>query len=132
MVVIESALNMMLGIKEIYLKSQDTASGFFILIDWTEVKSKKLEKVQEWITLLGDMLRDNATKQLNGVLREIEEYDKQLKSDMGGSLDIIKHLLKVIDEIRLKSMDMEFEIHEVVEQFRILRRYDHPIDEEIQ
>ena len=54
-----------------------------------------------------------------------------MKSDMGGSLDIIKHLLKVIDEIRLKSMDMEFEIHEVVEQFRILKRYEYKVDEEI-
>lgn len=124
-------MNILLGIKENFQRSQDTATGFFILIDWKEAKSKKLVKVQEWIDLLGDMLRDNATKQLNGVLREIEEYDKQLKSDMGGSLDIIKHLLKVIDEIRLKSMDMEFEIHEVVEQFRILKRYEYKVDEDI-
>jgi dynein heavy chain len=118
-------------IKESFQKSQETAFGFFILIDWREVKAKKLEKVQEWINLMGDMLRDNATKQLNTVMREIEDYDKQLKSDMGGSLDIIKHLLKIIDEIRLKSMDMEFEIHEVVEQFRILSRYQIPVDEQL-
>lgn len=78
------------------------------------------------------MLRDNATKQFNTVVREIADYDKQLKSDMGGSLEIIKHLLKIIDEIRLKSMDMEFEIHEVVEQFRILKRYQHPVEETLE
>lgn len=50
---------------------------------------------------------------------------------MGGNLDNIKQLLKVIDEIRLRSMDMEFEIHEVVEQFRILKRYKHPVEESL-
>lgn len=51
-------------------------SGFFVRIDWTEAKAKKLEKVQEWINLLGDMLRDNATKQFNAVTKGINEYDK--------------------------------------------------------
>jgi dynein heavy chain len=128
---VEILMGILLGVKQTFLNQADVGSGYFILIDWTDAKAKKLEKVQEWITLLGDMLRDNATKQFNTVVREINEYDKQLKSDMGGSLEIIKHLLKVIDEIRLKSMDMEFEIHEVVEQFRILKRYKHPVDEDL-
>lgn len=42
----------------------------------------------------------------------------------------IKELLTSIKRIRGQSMDMELEIIESLEQFRVLRMYEHPIEPE--
>jgi hypothetical protein len=48
-----------------------------------------------------------------------------------GAIDQLKSLLNVITEIKNKSMDMEFRIVEVQEQFRVLDMYEYDIEEEI-
>ena len=48
------------------------------------------------------------------------------------SIDLLKALLKIISEIKDISMDMEFKIVEVQEQFRVLNMYDYEIEPEIQ
>jgi len=48
------------------------------------------------------------------------------------TIDTIKNLLNVINEIRKNSMDMELKISEVVEQFRVLKMYKYPIEKEQQ
>jgi hypothetical protein len=47
-----------------------------------------------------------------------------------GAIEQLKQLLNVISEIKNKSMDMEFRIVEVQEQFRVLSIYNYEIDEE--
>jgi hypothetical protein len=47
-------------------------------------------------------------------------------------IDQLKALLNVISEIKNKSMDMEFRIIEVQEQFRVLNMYNFEIEEETQ
>lgn len=49
-----------------------------------------------------------------------------------GGLDSLKHLLNIISEIKNKSMDMEFRINEVSEQFRILKMYKFEVEDELQ
>lgn len=48
-----------------------------------------------------------------------------------GGIDSLKQLLNVITEIRNKSMDMEFRINEVQEQFRLLLMYKYSVEEEL-
>ena len=48
-----------------------------------------------------------------------------------GGIDSLKTLLNVISDIKNKSMDMEFRINEVQEQFRILKMYKFPVEEEL-
>jgi dynein heavy chain len=48
------------------------------------------------------------------------------------SIELLKILLKVISEIKDISMDMEFKIIEVQEQFRMLNMYEYEIEPEIQ
>lgn len=79
------------------------------------------------MSILGDSLVDIATKELGSIMKDINEYEKQLKADMGG-IDSLKHLLNVISEIKNKSMDMEFRINEVQEQFRILKMYKYTVN----
>lgn len=47
-----------------------------------------------------------------------------------GGIDSLKHLLNVISDIKNKSMDMEFRINEVQEQFRILKMYKYDVKKE--
>jgi len=84
-----------------------------------------------WLELLGNSLKEIATKSLNFIIRDTNEYKKQLGAEMGG-IDSLKHLLNVISEIKNKSMDMEFRINEVQEQFRILKMYKFEVEDELQ
>jgi dynein heavy chain len=72
-----------------------------------------------------------ATSELRAIQKDTLEYDKSLKGEMG-DIDQLKALLNVISEIKNKSMDMEFRILEVQEQFRVLKMYKFEINEETQ
>ena len=48
------------------------------------------------------------------MISETNQYEEKLKSDVQ-TIDTIKNLLNVINEIRKNSMDMELKIAEVVE-----------------
>lgn len=48
--------------------------NFFILVDYSEVKEKTFEKIQEWLDLLGNSLKDISTKELNAIIRDTNEY----------------------------------------------------------
>lgn len=93
-------------------KIPDEARNYFVLVDHSGVKRKTIAKVGEWLETLGNSLKDIATKELNFIIRDTNEYDKLLKAEMGG-IDSLKHLLNVISDIKNKSMDMEFRINEV-------------------
>ena len=57
-------------------KIPDEARNYFVLVDHSEVKQATIEKVGEWLTLLGDSLIDMATKELNSIIKDIAEYEK--------------------------------------------------------
>jgi len=61
-------------------------------------------------------------------MRETTDYEKALRGEMG-AIEQLKTLLNVISEIKNKSMDMEFRIVEVQEQYRVLKMYNYTIDE---
>ena len=52
----------------------------------------------------------------------MQDYEKHLKTEVHG-IDGLKHVLNKISEIKNTSMDMEFRINEIVEQYRVLRMY---------
>lgn len=64
-------------------------------------------------------------------MEQTAKYNKELQAEMQ-SIDLLKILLKVISEIKDISMDMEFRIIEVQEQFRMLTMYEYTIEPEIQ
>lgn len=70
-----------------------------------------------------------ATKDLMSILKDINEYEKHLKTEVHG-IDGLKHVLNIISEIKNTSMDMELRINECVEQFRILRMYQYELKPE--
>ena len=64
-------------------------------------------------------------------MHKTSEYEEKLKGELG-HIDTIKNLLNVIKDIRSNSMDMELQIAEVIEQFRVLKMYKYPIENEHQ
>jgi dynein heavy chain len=91
---------------------------------------KTIDKIHEWLTILGESLKAIASKQLRIIIEQTAKYNKDLNAEMN-SIDLLKILLKVISEIKDVSMDMEFKIVEVQEQFRVLNMYDYEIEPEI-
>lgn len=105
--------------------------NFFVLIDYLEVKSQAFEKVNEWLNALGESLIDISQKELKHTVNDIGEYEKHLKTEVHG-IDGLKHVLNIISEIKNTSMDMEFRINEIVEQFRVLKMYNYVVKPEVQ
>jgi dynein heavy chain len=72
-----------------------------------------------------------ATADLKQIIKETQDYERDMKGEMG-DMKQLKDLLNVIGDIKNKSMDMEFRILQVQEQFRVLGMYEFVIDEETQ
>jgi dynein heavy chain len=109
----------------------DMNYNFFVLINYQEVKSQAFEKVNEWLNVLGESLIDISQKELKNIVNDIGEYEKHLKTEVHG-IDGLKHVLNIISEIKNTSMDMEFRINEIVEQFRVLKMYNYVVKPEVQ
>ena len=79
---------------------------------------------------MGGSLKTIAAKELKSIKTDIDNYEKALGGEMG-AIEQLKSLLNIITEIKNKSMDMEFRIVEVQEQFRVLDMYEYEIEEEV-
>lgn len=115
--------------RDLNLQNDSEQQNYFVLIDNSEVKESTIQQVGEWLQILGESLKAIATKELKAIMTETANYDKALRGEMG-AIEQLKQLLNVISEIKNKSMDMEFRIVEVQEQFRVLSIYNYEIDEE--
>ena len=90
------------------------------------MQDKTIERINEWLVMLGESLKAIAGKELKQIIEQTQKYNKELAADMN-SIDLLKILLKVISEIKDISMDMEFRIIEVQEQYRVLKMYNYEI-----
>ena len=79
---------------------------------------------------MGTSLTTIAAKELKSIKTDIDNYEKALGGEMG-AIEQLKSLLNIITEIKNKSMDMEFRIVEVQEQFRVLDMYEYEVEEEV-
>lgn len=92
----------------------DYTRNYFVLIDYTEVKQKTIEKLHEWLDILGQSLREIALVAYRGIISDIAENEKALNEEVTG-IENLKTLLKTITEVKNQSMEMEFRIVEVQE-----------------
>lgn len=113
------------------VKNSSEQHNYIVLIDNSDLYQKTIDKIDEWLQILGDSLKSIATKELRQIVEQTIKYNKDLNAEMG-SIEQLKVLLKVISEIKDMSMDMEFRIVEVQEQFRVLKMYEYESDEDIQ
>jgi hypothetical protein len=78
---------------------------------------------------LGELVRAIANKELSAIVQLTDRYNKDLNKEINDK-ESLQEFLANISEIKNTSMEMEFRINEVQEQFRILSMYDYPIEEE--
>ena len=112
-------------------QKQPQIQNYLVLVDYQKVIDGANQQVQLWLDALGKVLQDIAIRDLSAVITETNAYEEKLKSDVA-TIDTIKNLLNVINEIRKNSMDIELKISEVVEQFRVLKMYKYEIEKEHQ
>jgi dynein heavy chain len=115
-------------LKEFNMMSDNKQYNYLVLVDNSEVKESIIQKIDEWLMILGDSLKAIATKELKAIIAETQNYNKGLNGEMA-PIENLKTLLNVIAEIKNISMDMEFRIVEVQEQFRVLKMYNYEIEE---
>lgn len=75
-------------------------------VDYTQVITNAENQVKQWLDSLGKVLSDLAIKDLQNVIAETQNYEEKLKTECN-TIETIKNLLNVINDIRKKSMDME-------------------------
>lgn len=99
-----------------------------ILIDFGAVYSNAVKEADKWLEMMGKALSENARTKLKKIYDTIKAWEESFKVEP--DYQTIKELLTSIKRIRGSSMDMELQIVESLEQFRVLKMYEHPIDPE--
>jgi dynein heavy chain len=128
---IENIIGLFKQTKQNFIAGSNEQSNIIVTIDTSEVKQASIDMVDKWLEAFGEILKKMANTELRDIIRDTQDYEKALKGEMG-DIEQLKALLNVISEIKNKSMDMEFRIIEVQEQFRVLRMHDFEIEEETQ
>jgi hypothetical protein len=127
---IEKRIILIKNILQHHLKREKEQNNYIVLIDNSDLHHKTIDKINEWLAILGESLKAIASKQLRQIVEQTNKYNKDLNAEMN-SIELLKILLRVISDIKDISMDMEFKIVEVQEQFRVLKMYDYEIEPEI-
>jgi len=99
-----------------------------MLIDFGAVYSNAVKEADKWLEMMGKALSENARNKLNKTLKTIKDWEESFKVEP--DYNSIKDLLTSIKRIKGSSMEMELHIDESLEQFRVLKMYEHPIDPE--
>lgn len=99
------------------------------MVDNTEIQKATVTKYDEWLAQLGDLVRTIANKELSAIVQLTDRYNKDLNKEINDK-ESLQEFLANISEIKNTSMEMEFRINEVQEQFRILQMYDYTIEDE--
>lgn len=128
---IEHLIMFMKNKKNMIKKKSDKIKKYFILVDYTQVKQTLKTEVNKFLDDLGKILTELAKSDLLAIQKEIEAYNMQLNKE-ADSIEEIKLLLETIAKIRNTSMDMELKINETQEQFRVLKMYKYPVDNQDQ
>jgi dynein heavy chain len=109
-------------------KQDRTIRNYFVLIDNSEIKNATIEMIDKWLEMLGESLKSIASQQLAAIMDQTEGYNKELIKEIHAK-ETLQELLEVIAGIKNISMEMEFRITEVQEQYRVLKMYEYPIEE---
>jgi dynein heavy chain len=112
-------------------KQENTIKNYFVLIDNSDIKNATVSMIDKWLEMLGESLKSIANQELLAIIAQTENYNKELIKEIHQK-ETLQEFLEVIAEIKNISMEMEFRITEVQEQYRVLKMYDYPIDEDTQ
>lgn len=95
----------------------------FIRIDFGKVKKAFMKHAKERLVRIGLILVKIAEKDVEELQKKIFFYHEEIKKDEDSRAKL-KRCLNMLAEIKDQTMDTEFEIADVVEKFRILKKYE--------
>jgi hypothetical protein len=109
---IEKNINRIKKSRDTFVKWENFQQNYFIMVDNTDIQHATITKFDEWLSLLGELVRTIATKELNGIVQLTEKYNKDLNKEINDK-ESLQEFLAAISEIKNTSMEMEFRINEV-------------------
>jgi dynein heavy chain len=116
-----------LDILHMLLKEYENAGSFedvdFIKIDFTKVKKTFENQAKDRITRIAASLIKIVDKDAEELKRVISDYYGEIKKEEG-TRDQVKKCLNTLAKIRDSTEDKEFEIAELVEKCRVLKKYE--------
>jgi hypothetical protein len=80
---IESYILSYKSMKEAQMNDNKKYSNYFILVDNSDVKDQIIKKIDDWLAVLGESLKNIASKELKNIMIDIENYQKALDLPMG-------------------------------------------------
>ena len=84
------------------------------------------EYARGWITAIATLMKDVGRKELVEMHERMQDMSAQLEKDPD-TLEDLKAVLNLVADIRRKSMETELEYEKIIEWYRTLRMYGHPI-----
>jgi dynein heavy chain len=104
-------------------------NAYFICEQFGTVLEQFKDKAKSWLDRYGNVLKELGMKGLKLIKADIEVAKDKLKQE-ANNIDDLKRLLNYISEIKNMSMQMELNIAEVTEKFRILKMYNQTVEVE--
>lgn len=79
--------------------------AFFFSVSFKHVISTFKNQAQSWVDRYGNVLKDIALKDLQGINKTIKEYDQKME-ETPNNIQELKYILNKISEIKTMSMMM--------------------------
>jgi dynein heavy chain len=105
-------------------ESPDEIDADFIKMDFTKVKRAFINQTKERFKKIGAILIKVCEKDSEELKQEILNYYNEIKKEED-TRDQLKKCLNTLAKIKDSTLDMEFAIGELVEKYRILKKYQH-------
>ena len=102
--------------------AQSEADADFIRVDFTNIKGKFEDQAKERIVSISSNLNKLVNKEAEEIQKKIDEFKAKIKEE-DSKKDGVKNVLNTLAEIKDSTEDKEFEIAELVEKCRILKKY---------
>jgi dynein heavy chain len=94
----------------------------FILIDFRNVIHTFVVTAEDWLQRYAEVLKKRGETKLAEIEVKIDQYRVEIQKEPQ-EIDSLKSLLNEISKIKNQTMEMEFNISDVTEIFRILKMY---------
>jgi dynein heavy chain len=66
------------GLLDQQMKKDQEQNNYIVLIDNSDLHHKTIDKIKEWLEILGDSLKNIASKQLKQIVEQTSKYNKEL------------------------------------------------------
>ena len=125
----EFFLDYFYGFLEEFKSQKNEINAGFIRVDFLNVKEAYISQCKDSLSRIGKAFLKISEKQTEEIYKIIMNYNNLIDQE-ADTLKELKDYLNILTEIKNSTMDIEFQIMDVEEKYRILLKYDLSINEE--